>query len=62
MAIIKCPHCGKEISDYRTFCPYCEKRIKKAPNSEQEQDEIQTVTEPPTPRPKRVVEEYLKND
>lgn len=56
MAIIKCPHCGKEISDYRTFCPYCKKRIKKASNSEQEQDEIQTVTESPTP--KQVEEEY----
>lgn len=27
--MIKCPKCGKEISDTTIFCPYCKKSFKK---------------------------------
>ena len=29
MALIKCPECGKEISDQAEFCPHCGYPIKK---------------------------------
>jgi len=29
MAIIKCPECGKEISDKAEKCPHCGVKIKK---------------------------------
>lgn len=32
MALIKCPECGKEISDTTKTCPHCGMRIKKEKN------------------------------
>lgn len=29
MALIKCPECGKEISDTAKSCPNCDYRIKR---------------------------------
>lgn len=27
MAMIKCPHCGQEVSDKAVFCPHCKERL-----------------------------------
>ena len=31
MAIIKCPHCGKMVSDLGSKCPECDEVLKEAP-------------------------------
>lgn len=26
---INCPNCGKKIDEWRTYCPYCEEKVKE---------------------------------
>lgn len=42
MALIPCPHCGKEISDTAVFCEHCGKELKK---EEQESTQQEVVPE-----------------
>ena len=39
MALIKCPECGKEISDKATVCPNCGYPITTEPTIDSDADE-----------------------
>ena len=49
MALIKCPECGKEISDNAESCPHCGYPINKKEDSKQE--EVQKSTEQKEKKP-----------
>ena len=61
MAIIKCPECGRPVSDKAPFCPNCGVEIagkvataQQQPATSQPQSAPETVTTPPdTPKEKK---------
>ena len=33
MALIKCPHCGKQVSERATVCPHCNQSLQQTTDS-----------------------------
>ena len=36
MALIKCPNCGKKVSDKATLCPHCSNTVASSPNKKKD--------------------------
>ena len=45
MALIKCPECNKEVSDYAEACPHCGYPLKKKPVTSNLDDRVSRIIE-----------------
>lgn len=55
MAIIKCPECGKDVSDKATVCPNCgcpQEELKKSVKIEKEEKNVEEITNKNDEKPK----------
>lgn len=44
MALITCPHCGKQVSDSTTFCEHCGKELKIEGQNELQQKSVEVLS------------------